>query len=236
MHEWEDAFWLILGIFPMPVEMFEVDMTDFYSFFQLVLRKSQKEVVNKIGRSTCQNYDQKNDSYTGCFQKNLVKYFQSKKITCLPSYWESLKPFGNLEVCQGNKYNESTARGIIRSVRNGFKNFLANKADKYCPKDCKTISYNPKVTKFHIGYSLNHGNWTTLTFNAYFADDIVEHTKEYFIFNVGTFLSAIGGNVGLFLGYSVLSVSLWTLNIIFKQEIKISVIKSVNLQCHVAKR
>ena len=212
LHEWDDIFWLILGVYPINFEVFKIKMNTFYSYFQIVLQKSETLIVNKPGRETCKNYV--NDSYTSCFTKSLADYFRRKSLKCILSYWKILES-SQLNVCEETQVNYTEAKEISYQIRTGFKEFLHNQSVGLCPKDCHTVSYNPKVTTFHIGYSESHKDMKTMSFNAYFADNTVKRTEEYFVYNPMNIISAFGGNLGLILGYSLLSLSLMFLDFIF---------------------
>ena len=51
-----------------------------------------------------------------------------------------------------------------------------------------------------------------LNLMAYYATTIVEKKEEYFLYDLMTLLSSLGGTMGLLLGYSLLSIILSMIN------------------------
>ena len=71
-----------------------------------------------------------------------------------------------------------------------------------CLQKCKTIQY-PVETR------LQKSNWTSnWTAEVYVQpkSNLVEHSTEYLFYDINDLLSSFGGNLGLFLGWSILSV------------------------------
>ena len=70
-------------------------------------------------------------------------------------------------------------------------NSLWSKAEKL-PQKCSLWFYDKQALYFSIGYE----------------SFIIEVSIETLLYDIGSFLAAVGGNLGLFLGFSCLSVLL----------------------------
>ena len=76
-----------------------------------------------------------------------------------------------------------------------------------CPLPCTQAHFNPVLNTFH-GQEYND----TVPIFPYYSTIIVERKVESFVNTPMTFLSSIGGTMGLILGYSLLSVSLYVID------------------------
>ena len=84
---------------------------------------------------------------------------------------------------------------------------------KTCPVPCQQTTYITKINKFHKNtfvYSANGssaGNSSSFVFMSIGYETLnTELHFETLIYDTGNFLTQIGGNLGLFLGVSCLSV------------------------------
>ena len=72
-----------------------------------------------------------------------------------------------------------------------------------CPLPCTSQSFNPKLNTFYD----KETNEILMIF-VYFTTTTVEKKEEYFLYDTMSLTSALGGTVGLLLGYSLLSILL----------------------------
>ena len=72
-----------------------------------------------------------------------------------------------------------------------------------CPLPCTSQSFNPKLNTFH-----DKENNELIMMYVYFATTTVEKKEEYFLYDLMNLTSALGGTMGLLLGYSLLSILL----------------------------
>ena len=93
---------------------------------------------------------------------------------------------------------------------------LKNESDSTCLRPCTTVSYKATFRKMHhnsrtlsdetneikdwIGFGLVYGNVQVTT------------NHEYYVTNTEALISNIGGFLGLFLGFSCLSIINWILD------------------------
>ena len=71
-----------------------------------------------------------------------------------------------------------------------------------CIPKCSIISYDYEVTR---GVADWDENWTAMVF-VQPKNSLVEIQEEYYTFDTNDLISSIGGNLGLFLGWSLLSL------------------------------
>ena len=67
-----------------------------------------------------------------------------------------------------------------------------------CPKPCSAIEYKGETIKYE-GWNLNPGK---LGFYMYFASNEMKVQEEYLVYNEVDLVGIVGGNLGLFVGFS----------------------------------
>lgn len=88
-------------------------------------------------------------------------------------------------------------------VQNGIVGFVVNPSQQGCPLPCKYVHFNIRANYFdEIETNPIPGG---LKMYTYFDTMVVETQNEILIYNWPKFLSAIGGTLGLYLGFSCLS-------------------------------
>ena len=116
-----------------------------------------------------------------------------------------------LENCQ----DVASATNAIRHF--GMVAYLKEKEQMLasCPLPCKQLSYEVNVRKFHTNTWVVYDDQpiadiaeTGVSISLSYESLIVEERIETLVYDVGNFLSAVGGNLGLFLGFSCLTMLL----------------------------
>ena len=102
-----------------------------------------------------------------------------------------------------------------------FANASANEIEK-CQRKCKEAYYQAEIRSFEVANGARHYLLDEpMDFTKeeriliYSTSDEYEETQEIPILNLWSFISAIGGNLGLFLGSSVLSILIYLLDVQF---------------------
>ena len=84
-----------------------------------------------------------------------------------------------------------------------------------CPLPCSFIGYKVKVSYFHknsyLAVELNSTNDNFHLF-FYYSSLVVEKRVETLVYDIGGFLAAAGGNMGLMLGLSFLTILITALD------------------------
>ena len=84
-----------------------------------------------------------------------------------------------------------------------------------CPVPCEQIGYAARPTYFHRSSLLNlreEDFKCSVLLTVRYETLSIEENVESLVYDVANFLAAVGGNLGLFLGFSCLSVFLSVLN------------------------
>ena len=79
-----------------------------------------------------------------------------------------------------------------------------------CPVPCKQTIYTTKIRTIHrntaFELSQEYENVYVFFFLISYDSFVIEVSVETLVYDIGSFLAAIGGNLGLFLGFSCLSM------------------------------
>ena len=211
LHELDEEFWLYRAVFPFPMENvnFQIKDTKPKSFVDLTISKTEIHKMNKTGFS-CLSYPQ-NDSFSKCAIRiipNLMKNWNNSSLPCISPFEATLNQNGDFEYCdldQMGKLSSNMSKIMLDFIQN---------ADKYgCPMDCLSTKYNPVVNTFTVGSWMPDDEYWIYLF---WTSTSVEMIREYFLYDAMTLFTFLGGNMGLILGYSVLSVGLFLLEALEK--------------------
>ena len=93
-----------------------------------------------------------------------------------------------------------------------LKDFIENSEQYGCPLPCTVRTFNPLLNTFHDVYEFSDENTEHLMLFVNYASKTVEKKEEYFIYDLMTLASSLGGTLGLLLGYSLLSILLSMIN------------------------
>lgn len=91
-------------------------------------------------------------------------------------------------------------------------NFIENSEQYGCPLPCTVRTFNPLLNTFHDVYEFPDEDTEHLRLFVNYASKTVEKKEEYFIYDLMTLASSLGGTLGLLLGYSLLSILLSIIN------------------------
>ena len=114
--------------------------------------------------------------------------------------------------------DESSARKVKKLMTDIVSMFVANRDDYGCPLPCQQTTFTTKKRYVHTNVlednllGQNHSN--SFLVEIYSNKGVVEESEEMLIYDFGNFVAAAGGNLGLFLGFSCLSVLLLFKNVI----------------------
>ena len=100
-------------------------------------------------------------------------------------------------------------------IYNQFKQILRHSNSTKCIKPCKTITYEVSFREMNKNARLLSSvkpNADYISFGLYYDDFVADVRQEYFVIPIGALISSIGGFLGLFLGFSCLSITYWTSN------------------------
>ena len=164
----------------------------------LLLRKSESKIVNKMKRKPC--VDNPAETFTQCSMKILPKIFQDNGMNCLMSFWKVLQLYSNMTLCNINQTQINSYKEKIKMID---KQFIQKPEVYGCPLPCTSRLFNPVLNTFHDNKTASFVElW------IYFVTTTVEKKEEYFLYDTMNLASSLGGSMGLLLGYSLLSILL----------------------------
>ena len=209
IHERGNEFWLKKAIFPTPIDMidFPLKLKKNICNGDLTLQKKQFVLLNKQSHP-CKDYD-----FTTCAKKTIFSAMKKEGINCTSPLWNEFEMLG-LPICSLHNASE-LASHTIRQIN---KKFLRSPSSYGCPIRCTSTKYSPKLVHFdesaHYLSSNDFKCKSEYILYIYYSIDPVEITKEYLVYDAMTIISAIGGTMGLLLGYSMLSMFLSVIKIV----------------------
>ena len=136
------------------------------------------------------------ESFTKCV------FSQIENQECTPIITKIGMNFNESNICKNSKiWNRKMV------LTNHLENILQNNGSySSCIKPCKKIHYDA-LFKMNQNGMFKSKEWISILLK--YDDFVVETQKEYFIMSFGSLVSAIGGYLGLFLGFSCLSIIFW---------------------------
>ena len=147
-------------------------------------------------------------SFTACAFEYLRMNTASNNCTAMISQVNQTLIESN--ICQ--EFNSYTT--IRKREEEILENILIDSTYEKCLKPCKKIEYAAKLTMVHENRNIltsrprkSDGVTFSLLFN--YEGFNVQENEEFMIIDGGALLSSIGGFLGLFLGFSTLSIADW---------------------------
>ena len=210
IHEQGDEFWLKKAIFPVSIDTIKLRLNSNKAACDadLVFKKRKFVTLHKES-NPCKDHD-----FNACAKQAISKLIKKEGIDCLITFWNEFEDFG-LPVC--SSLNESTFATLKGKIGKINRQFIGDPRSYGCPKLCTNTKYNAKVVEFdEMTTSLlyNEPCESEYSLYIYFSMDHIEIIKEYLVYDIMTIISAIGGTMGLLLGYSMLSMLTSTLKFI----------------------
>jgi hypothetical protein len=120
----------------------------------------------------------------------------------------------------------NSARGTTTDIWYVFQGVIGNTSEYNCTLPCQHIGYNIKILDYHRN-SLYNKFYDPAIFTLYvnYMTLMVEDRTETLNYDVTNFLAAAGGNLGLMLGFSCLSILYLILECFEKMIVRIFTIK-----------
>ena len=171
------------------------------------LQKSQSVLLNR-DRYQCQNYV--NTTFTKCAMKNMAKMLSEAAIDCVTPYWNNFEELFNIPVC--SNLNSTYGRKLNTQIAELNGDFIREKINPDgCSKPCTLTKYNPTFMSFdQKAQTLLKGSQNAEKFPLiiYYISTESEIKVQYFVYDFLTIISAVGGALGLLLGFSLRSIIL----------------------------
>ena len=176
-----------------------IDKAAQYKAAEIIIRKSVLKRKQGQGSDQCLNVTPQ--EYGSLISQKSAKNLGAN-ATCTTPLTANILKGKMLPKC----INEELALGNIDEVEKEFQKALLDTT-----KICSISSY-PSSEAYHNQYPLFNPPESYFSAFIYYGSTVVEEKLEQYIYDPGTLLTAIGGNMGLFLGFSCLSCFLSLIN------------------------
>ena len=181
---------------------------------QMSLIEKQTELINK-DTFACKSYT--SAEFIECSKQQLWQML-APKINCTIAGYESIVP-DNFTYCD----SLYTAQYTQSNISNSITDFLSNFSKYNCPLPCSHKSYTYNLKYFHKNSWIDVDNSTTALIETAgvvtlsFSSLLVEERKEAYMYDLENLMTSIGGNLGLFLGFSCFSTFVALLQFFFNK-------------------
>ena len=176
------------------------------------IKLSQESSICKIYNTNQASYS----DYIMCY-KNWVSQIIHEIPCLMPGLEEFEFPLNDMKKECDNIFAAENCSAWLSSTILSTKNWIEN-----CPIPCYQTTYNYRLEYFHKNKYIGSQNdvdlvdESTFTFFITFDTLLVEERSEALVYDGVNFLTAAGGNLGLFLGFSFFSILMTVLKQIQK--------------------
>ena len=193
--------------------------TDINTSLVMVSLMEKQTTQLKTEHYNCEHYNDESE-FVDCSKKQLWNVLRPK-ISCLIAGMENIVPhIAKIQYCNDSSTAYSTFVGILYTFSEVFSHL-----SKYnCPVPCSQTGFNYNIKYFHRNSWIEPENSTMSVTSAGIAMSysslLVEERTETIIYDLECLLTSLGGNLGLFLGFSCFSTLVSGLKFIFKKIIR----------------
>ena len=172
--------------------------------------KPEKYVHINTSKSVCSDV-----SFYQCFaDKVSADNFENCPIKCSPL---SL-PFKNTSIipaCEKDEEAICAAKNVIYPI------FLRIIDNELCPKSCTILQYSGKLMLKHVRQEINGNAYITIWYKFKLPEYVLV-SEEYLIYDTTSMIGAVGGTLGIFIGFSCSSLLTFITDLFKKQETTIN--------------
>jgi len=215
LHEPGDEMWLAGGIIQNNMVPIEIQLSEEILSIEMILTQRQTTYMStKV--NPCDNSHSAKTEYIKCIQVNICKKAKAAINCSLPG---SKLLFG--QSCNFSECSNS----LDASISNTFFQLEVyfnqmQEMRKKCIHPCFEKSFGITTRKNHVNSVRGNESEevgetfkSLALFDIYFSTDLIEDRTEALMIDGTSFWSSVGGNLGLFLGFSVLSVGISVIKI-----------------------
>jgi hypothetical protein len=177
----------------------------------------EKETTQlKTEHHNCKLYADDSE-FINCTKNELWNVVQPK-INCTIAGLENILPIvTEVKYCNESSSAQKTYDQTMIVASNVFSNI----SNYNCPVPCSQKGFNYNMKYFHQNSWVETGNsslsQTIAIITVSYSTLLVEERKETIIYDLECLLTSLGGNLGLFLGFSCFSTLIDGLKFIFKK-------------------
>ena len=157
-------------------------------------------------------YSEREENFTECFKINIIKIFEDN-LVCQSAAIQGLNLSSKTPVCS----DKMTSLNATKFVYDGVLNKMKNLDDFKCPLPCTYSTYSVDLVRQHKNAIMLFGKESDsndLILYFYYANLETVVESESLRIDFSTLMSNIGGNLGLFLGFSCLTIYLFILEFV----------------------
>ena len=188
---------------------------------------SIREMENKVlgdDQKSCKTYSSeasiKNEKigFTQCAVQVLMSYFQSSLKCSIEVFIDFTDQILSIPKCN----NFSSAAETFDKMIDITLSFTQNTGQLGCPLPCNELEYSISHKSFHVNSCIDPFKRMKFDFEKNYLLSFayeyleVEEKVESYVYDLGAFLAIVGGNLGLALGFSCLSMLLSLLKILYR--------------------
>ena len=214
IHNDEEEFWLVWTDFPYKVisARLQLESGGNMSLILISIIEQQSDQINKE-LSPCKSYT--STEFIECSKQQLWLQMMSR-INCTIAGYESIVP-ENFQYCD----SLTAAQNTMFEFYSAFGAFVSNFSKYNCPLPCRQLSYTYNIKYFHKHSwpdmkgspreLMETGGIVALAYSSL----LVEERYEAYVYDLENLMTSIGGNLGLFLGFSCFSTFVTLLKFLF---------------------
>ncbi len=166
----------------------------------------------------CQTYN--NEDYLECFLDKINNLFQTR-LNCTTHGIFSLTRKTNLKNCS-SEYDIKTTFGFYNEIFDRTSKYLSEQGCKF---PCIQTTYKSSMISYHKYKWIDPNKIyprsdDAVRLEVFYETLLTEDGVEAYVYDLGSFLAQAGGNLGLCLGFSCLSVLLDVLKFIKQKYFK----------------
>ena len=201
LHEKGAEYWIQLFLFPgSNPSITEIDTRKRIAYQIGILKYKIHQNVNSKQYQCDPNASM--ESFTKCALGPF------KNLGCTPIFTKLGMNFSESNICTNYSIFKEREAEILDHLRNTLRN---NGLNSECIRPCSKVSYDASFREMHKNARiLYEAKNSSVSFVLKYDDLKVETEEEYFVMSIRSLISNIGGFLGLFLGFSCLSLTLWT--------------------------
>jgi hypothetical protein len=188
------------------------------SYFKISLRETKTTQMNSKS-SPCKFYSN-NSEFIECVKKVYWSEI-SNRINCSVPGLEIMMPI-NVTLAYCN--NKADAQQIVNLI-DSSESITSEILRCQCPLPCIKRSFSAKFKYFHknsnfdIKEEMDKLVDTTVSFWFIYSTLLVEEKVESYVYDFVNMMTSLGGNLGLFLGFSCFSTLMYLINSMFNLSI-----------------
>lgn len=222
LHEPDDEMWLPVGIPANGIVYLVIKASSKTISFNLGLReKRTTQLSTKL--NPCSDATSGSKEFNECMQKSICEMAKTRINCSIYPLRNFLGPGCQFPLCQNSQDASNSFDFFFSEIQMNHMEGLPNQ----CLKPCFEKSYAHSVRYFHKNAAIESKgifghNFTNINFmmDLFFDTDLIEEHTESLIYDKSAFWSSVGGNLGLYLGFSCFSVAMAMFEVVRKCQVK----------------